>query len=182
MDIDRLLNELEDLIDAGSAVPWFGRRYVSEEEFHRLINAIRHELPRSIAEAAEVMADRDRILRQAQEQAREIIDQAHAAAGQERREAREQIEKMLSEDGVVRAAQERADEIVRRAEHEAASIRADAQAWAAALFTRIEQEINRAASGVAQSKAALESQLNQEIRSPRPVGIPPGGATESAKE
>ena len=92
MDIDRLLNELEDLIEGGSSVPWFGRRYVSEEDFHRLINAIRHDLPRSIAEAAEITSERDRILRQAQEQARDIIDQAHAAAGQALREAREQVE------------------------------------------------------------------------------------------
>lgn len=178
MDIDRLLNELEDLIEGGSSVPWFGRRYVSEEDFHRLINAIRHDLPRSIAEAAEITSERDRILRQAQEQARDIIDQAHAAAGQELREAREQVEEMLSQEAVVHAAKQRADEIVRSAEHEAASRRADIQAWSAALFARIEQEVNRAASTVAQSRAALESQFSQEFRSPRSVPGVPSGPTD----
>ncbi|MBD3177313.1 MAG: hypothetical protein GF320_19235 [Armatimonadia bacterium] len=169
MDIDRLLNELEDLIDAGSSVPWFGRRYVSEEDFHRLVNAIRHELPRSIAEASEITSERDRLLRQAQEQARKIIDEAHAAASEERREAREQVEQMLSQDSVVQAAAQRAEEITRRAEQEAASIRADTQAWVAALFARIENEVNRMAGTVAQSKAALESQVNQEYASSRPI-------------
>lgn len=179
MDIDRLLSELEDLINEGRSVPWFGRRYVSEEDFHRLINAIRHDLPRSIAEAAEITAERDRILRQAQEQAREIIDQAHAAAGQELREGREQVEQMLSQEGIVKAAVLRADEIVRTAEHEAASRRAETQAWSVALFSRLEQEIGRAASTVSQGKAALESQFNQEFRSPRSAPAQPEEPTNS---
>ena len=85
---------------------------------------------------------------------------------------------MLSQEAVVHAAKQRADEIVRSAEHEAASRRADIQAWSAALFARIEQEVNRAASTVAQSKAALESQFSQEFRSPRSVPGVPSGPTD----
>ena len=166
IEIDQCLNELEDLVEGGSSVPWFGRRYVSEEQFHRIVNNIRHALPRSIAEAAEITTQRDEILATAREQAKEILDQAHSQAIQETERARTTADEMISRESVVREAGRRAEEMVRQADHEAASIRAETQVWLAGLFSRLENELGRIVEATTESKTALEAQLN---RPPRPV-------------
>lgn len=173
MEIESLLGELEDLLEGGSMLPWFGRRYVREAEFHRLVNAIRHSLPKEITEAGEVTMQRDRILRQAHDQAREILDQANRQALQQLEEARVQCETLVANESIVRQAQRTAEATVRQADQDAAAVRADTERWLQSLFTRLEHEVGRMGQAVAEARHATQvaaSRASQPVPAPADVG------------
>ncbi len=172
MEIESLLGELEDLIEGGSMLPWFGRRYVREDEFHRLVNAIRHGLPKEISEAGEVTMQRDRILRQAHDQAREILDQANRQALGQLEEARLQCEALVAQENVVRQAQRTAEATVRQADQDAVAVRADTERWLQSLFTRLEHEVVRVNQAIAEARHATQVQATRSA----PVAPPPEGA------
>ena len=76
-------------------------RLVDAHECERLIDQIRISVPSSIKESERTIAERDRILADAQSQAQHLVGQAQ-----------EQATVLMSQEGVIRAAQEEAERII----------------------------------------------------------------------
>ena len=75
MDIQHLVDRLEDLIDEGRHL--FGTKYtmVDEERALEIIDQMRISVPEEIEKAARIMAQRDRILAEAHEEAARIVQE-----------------------------------------------------------------------------------------------------------
>src|SRR5687768_798095 len=82
MDIQHLVDRLEDLIDEGRHMPFSKFTMVDEERALELIDQMRISIPEEIEKAARVLAQRDRVLAQANEEAARIVQQARERGDQ----------------------------------------------------------------------------------------------------
>jgi dsDNA-specific endonuclease/ATPase MutS2 len=137
MDIQHLVDRLEDLIDEGRHMPFSKFTLGDEERALEIIDQMRISIPEEIEKAARVIAQRDRILAQANEEAARIVQQA-----------REQGMQLLDREATVQAAQSRAANIIEEARQEAEIITADADKYVLETLTRLEQQLNRALAQV----------------------------------
>lgn len=118
-DIMFLLERLEELLGAGSGLPFTRRRLVDDEECLAIVEQIRLSLPQEIRQARRVNTEREALLDEAQARAAQIVRAAET-------DARERIQ----EHHIARRAEERAQEIVAQADRRAAQMRREADEYA----------------------------------------------------
>lgn len=132
MDILHLIDRLEEMATEGRRLPVGGGAVISRQRLLDLIDRMRVAVPREVYDSREVIEKRDEVLRLAEEQAAQLLD-----------EARADIEQRLQETEIVKAAEERsrellteaqsrAQELVRSAEEQARGRLDDAQESAGA--------------------------------------------------
>lgn len=133
MDIQHLVDRLEDLIDEGRHI--FGTKLtmIDEERALEIIDQMRISIPEEIEKAARVLAQRDRILAQANEEAARIVQLA-----------RERGDQLVDREAMVQAAQSRAANVVEQARQEAEQITRDADNYVVETLARLEQQLSRA--------------------------------------
>ena len=125
---------------------------IPDEEFFRLTQAIREQLPAEISEARAMIEKRDLILKNAQEEHKRIMDSA------ERR-----LEDLASEDTVVAVAKQEAERILESAAYESESIKRDAMVYTAELLSDIEKQFDTVIQTVRKSRSFLDQQINQDV-------------------
>lgn len=170
MDIQHLVDRLEDLIDEGRHL--FGTKYtmIDEERALEIIDQMRISVPEEIEKAARIMAQRDRILAEAHEEAARIVQ-----------EHRKKAENLLDQDTTVHAAQARADSIKEQAKQEAARITAEADEYVMQILSHLEQQLVRDLGEIRNGITVLKQQkpyndLNEQSQAQyvdkQPVEIP----------
>ena len=119
MDVMYLLERLEEVLGAGTRLPFTSRALVDDEECFEIIDQIRLSLPQEIRQARKVNADRDA-----------VIDQAQAQAEQTLRNAEEQARELVREHHISREAHAESEEIIAQAERKAAQVRREVDEYA----------------------------------------------------
>lgn len=76
MNIEEILEEIDTVLLEASRVPFTNKRVIEEDDLARLLDELREILPEEIAEAKEIIKERQRILDDAQREAKNIIEQA----------------------------------------------------------------------------------------------------------
>ncbi len=162
MDIQHLVDRLEDLIDEGRHI--FGTKLtmVDEERALEIIDQMRISIPEEIEKAARVLAQRDRVLAQANEEAARIVQMA-----------REKGEVLVDREAMVQAAQSRAANIVEQARQEAEQIMSDADNYVLDTLARLEQQLGKALTvvrnGINEVNSPVQSQQIPPVQFPAPV-------------
>lgn len=130
MDIQHLVDRLEDLIDDGRHI--FGTRFtmIDEERALEIIDQMRISIPEEIEKSSRILAQRERILAEANEEAARIIQQS-----------RRKGDELIDREATVQAAQQRADMIIEQARQEAGKITAEADTYVMQVLGRLEQEL-----------------------------------------
>lgn len=132
MDILHLVDRLEELLNQSRAL-WFTHNVIIDEErMLDIIDQMRVAIPEEIKKAQQLLAQRDRILAQAQEEANRTIVIA-----------REKSDQLVERDAIVQAAQSRADQVMEQARSEADKTRGDADQYILDSLTRLEVELDR---------------------------------------
>ena len=119
MDTRKLLEELENVIDSATEVPFSNKKMVDKDEIERLIDAINQSLPNELESARRIVADKERILLDAEKKADDTIAQA-----------KDYIARITEESELVKQAQERANEVVTSANHSAEELRSSSVTYA----------------------------------------------------
>ncbi len=147
MDIQHLVDRLEDLVDEGRHV--FGTKYtmVDEERTLEIIDQMRISIPEEIEKAARILAQRDRILAEAHEEAARIVQ-----------EHRKKAESLLDQDSTVHAAQARADSIKEQAKQEASRITAEADEYVMQILSNLENQLVRDLGEIRNGITVLQQQ------------------------
>ncbi|MEI6111026.1 MAG: hypothetical protein WCP63_05045, partial [Cyanobium sp. ELA712] len=70
------LDQLEDIVLEGSRIPFSGGRLVNEQDAIETMDALRAALPVQIAQAEDLLSQRDSFIEKARQQAEEILTQA----------------------------------------------------------------------------------------------------------
>jgi vacuolar-type H+-ATPase subunit H len=123
MDLLNLIDEVEDIVEAGTGVPLTGKVMIDKDELLDIIKEIRIKLPDEIKQAAWIKEERQRIIDEAQKTSTSMISEAET-----------RLEELIDREEVIKQANQRAEEIVRRAELSSEEIRNGALEYADELL------------------------------------------------
>lgn len=149
MDIQHLVDRLEDLIDEGRHLPFSKFTMIDEERALEIIDQMRISIPEEIEKASRILAQRDRVLAQANEEAARLLQQARAKG-----------EEMLTEDVNVQAAQNMAANIIEQANQEVARIKAEADQYIFSVLSKLEQTLQGNLNTVRNGINAVRKPIN----------------------
>jgi cell division septum initiation protein DivIVA len=137
VDILHLIDRLEEIFNQSRPI-WFTHNViVDEDRMLDLIDQMRVAIPEEIKKAQQVLAQRDRILAQAQEEGNRTIAIA-----------REKQDQLVERDAIVQSAHARANEILAQAQIERDNARGEVDQYALETLRRLEMELERFANQV----------------------------------
>ncbi len=118
MDVLQLLEELEDIIESGSTIPFVSKVMVDQGELLEIIKEIRIHLPDEMKQALWIKEERQRILSEAQQEGEQIIQ-----------EAKKHADELVDEDEIVQMARKKAEDIILQAQQGAKDMRISAREY-----------------------------------------------------
>ncbi|HHX09443.1 MAG TPA: hypothetical protein GX730_08470 [Chloroflexi bacterium] len=151
MDILHLVDRLEELFNNSKPIPLSRNVVVDENAFMDIIDQMRISIPDEIKKAQQVIAQKDRILAQAQEEANRTVSIA-----------REKSERMVEKSDVYQSAQSKADDIIRQAELDAEQSQHDADRYVVDTLAGLERELKRILAQVENGINSLKPEENEE--------------------
>ncbi|MCC6259560.1 MAG: hypothetical protein IT311_01755 [Anaerolineales bacterium] len=141
MDILQLIDRLEELFNDAKAVPFTHNVIVDEDRMLELIDQMRIAIPEEVKKAQQVVAQRDRVMAQAQEEANRTLQLA-----------RDKADQYVQKDVIVQEAQRRAEQIISQARGEAEATRAEADNYVVDTLMQLQDQIaklsNQVSNGV----------------------------------
>lgn len=146
-NIDDILEQLDDMLDAAWAMPLSGGKVVVDgDKVRDLLDSVRANLPSEIRQARAIVNDRTEIVNTAKKEAEAII-----------RNAEERRNQILSHEEIVVQAQERANEIHAQTQKRARDMRRTAQEYAEEVLRRTEENLTQQVNQVRQARVSLRS-------------------------
>lgn len=149
MQIERVLDKLEEEIRGGKKALFGNMRAVDDTKCLEYIASIRNLLPSSITEARVILQDKENIIGDAHDKARDILNKARAEA-----------EQMVAEDRIVGEARRRADAILSDAERRADELTADCYHGIMDMFDSAENNLRDSLQIVDKSKRELYDMMS----------------------
>jgi len=130
MDILHLVDRLEELFNESRPIWLTHSVVVDEDRMLDLIDQMRVAIPEEIKKAQQIIAQRDRILAQAKEEANRTIGLA-----------REKAEKQMENNELIQAARSKADQIVNQAHQEAGLTQQEADQYVVDALANLEGQL-----------------------------------------
>jgi len=155
MDILQLIDRLEELFNDAKAVPFTHNVVVDEDRMLELIDQMRIAIPEEVKKAQQVMAQRDRVMAQAQEEANRTLQLS-----------RDKAEQLIDRDIIVQEAQRRAEQLLAQARGEAEATRVDADNYVVDTLMQLQDQISK-----------LSNQVNNGIRMVQEEQVRKGSAS-----
>ncbi len=146
MDVLKLLDEIEDIIEGSSTIPFAGKVLVDKGEILDIIKEVRIKLPDEIKQAEWIKDERQRILAEAQKEADTMVE-----------EVKLHIEEMVEKDEITRLAHERAEEITSKAQINAKEIRIGAREYADELLKEVEENLKNVINTLGKNRQELNN-------------------------
>ncbi len=153
MDIMHLVDRLEEILNDSRQLPFTHNIIVDEERVFELIDQMRIVIPEEVKKAQQILAQKDRILAQAQEEANRTL-----AIAKEKRD------QMVEREAIVQAAQARAEQILSEAQNEQEIARREADAYVLDALRKLELELDRSLSQVRNGITYLQKDSTQSLR------------------
>ncbi len=146
MDILHLVDRLEELFNESRSIPFTHSVIVDEDRMLDIIDQMRVSIPEEIKKAQQLMAQRDRVMAQAQEEATRTLSLA-----------REKGEQFVGREQVTQSAQVRANEIIAQAQTEIEATKHEADQYVMDTLSGLEQELDRILNQVRNGIRALQT-------------------------
>lgn len=159
MDILQLIDRLEELFNDAKSVPFTHNVWVDEDRMLELIDQMRIAIPEEVKKAQQVVAQRDRVMAQAQEEANRTLQLS-----------RDKAEQLVQKDMVVQDAQRRAEQIINQARAEAEATRADADNYVIDTLMQLQDQIAKMSNQVSNGiRMVQEDQMRKASSSPSSI-------------
>lgn len=130
MDVFRLINEVEDIVEGGSGLPFSSKVMVDQSEILEIIKEIRIRLPDEIKQAAWIKDERQRILAEAQKDADTLMEDTEY-----------RLQELVDQDEITKKASKRAEEIITKAQTNAKEIRIGSMEYADSLLLETQENL-----------------------------------------
>lgn len=147
MDILHLIDRLEEILNESRPIPLTHTVLVDEDKVLDLIDQMRVAIPEEVKKAQQVLAQRDRILAQAQEEANRTLALA-----------RDRSEQMVEREAIVQAAQARASDVSSQEITRIEQIQQEADNYVLETLTRLEMELDRMITQVRNGISTLQTE------------------------
>jgi hypothetical protein len=159
MDILQLIDRLEELFNDAKSVPFTHNVVVDEDRMLELIDQMRIAIPEEVKKAQQVVAQRDRVMAQAQEEANRTLQLS-----------RDKAEQLIQKDMIVQDAQRRAEQIINQARAEAEATRADADNYVIDTLMQLQDQIAKMSNQVSNGiRMVQEDQMRKASSSPSSI-------------
>ncbi len=162
MDALELLDELEDIIEKGAAVPFSGRCILERDELLDVLQELKLKLPEDLKQAKWIKEERQRILQEAQAEADEIIKTVEKKAVS-----------MVDENEITKQAMIRGKQIVDSSTNEAIEIADSAYNYSDNLLETVEKvvlssmkELEQCVAIVRNNRSNLRDSHDQQFNAP----------------
>jgi cell division septum initiation protein DivIVA len=161
MDILQLIDRLEELFNESKSIPLTRNVMVDEDRMLDIIDQMRIAIPEEVKKAQQLLGQRDRVLAQAQEEAKRTLELS-----------RQKADQMVTKEMVAQDAQRRADQIITQSRAEAENIRADADDYAMNSLMQLEAELERITNQVSNGIRLLRDEQSRRGSSSASVSQP----------
>jgi cell division septum initiation protein DivIVA len=159
MDILHLVDRLEELFNESRPIPLTHSVIVDEDRMLEIIDQMRISIPEEVKKAQQVLAQRDRVLAQAQEEANRTV-----------KIAKDKGDEIISRDAIVDGAQARAEQIIAQARADAEALRLEADDYIIEALSALEAELNRllnqARNGIAKLNVEKQRFVEDTVQDP----------------
>jgi hypothetical protein len=155
MDILHLIDRLEELFNESRPIPFTHNVVVDEDRMLDLIDQMRVAIPDEVKKAQQLLAQRDRIMAQAQEAANRTVQLA-----------RDKSEELVQRDPIVQSAQTRAEQIIQQSTMETEVTKREADEYVLVTLTRLEAELQRLLNQVQNGIQTVQPQQTQNFENP----------------
>lgn len=153
MTIEKLLDNMENLLVEAARVPFTNKRVIEEDDLAKFLDDLRELMPKELEEAKHIITERQRILDEAQKEAQSIVEQAKTYCI-----------KLTDENLINKQAQEQANELVMQARKTAKDLQSDAVSYADEVFKHVLVHLERTLAVVQQGHRELQqNKKNQDI-------------------
>jgi cell division septum initiation protein DivIVA len=132
MDILQMIDRLEELLNESRPLPFTHNVIVDEDRMLDLIDQMRVSIPEEVKKSQQLLAQRDRLLAQATEEAQRTVNLA-----------RDKSSELVERDQVVQAAYLQAEQIKAQARLDSDAIRHDADEYVLETLRNLEMEMER---------------------------------------
>lgn len=147
MKMDEILDLMEDMLDNAPAVPFSSKKAMIEvDKMREFIDNLRYNMPSEIKRAKETLADRAKIIAEANKKAEEIV----AAA-----ENRAKI--LVANDAITKQAREQANDILSKARNMDKEIKAAMADNIASTLDTAERSLVRSLNEIREQKNAVRN-------------------------
>ena len=171
MDILHLVDRLEELFNQSKPIPLTHSVIVDEDRMLEIIDQMRISIPEEVKNAQQVLAQRDRVIAQAQEEANRTV-----------KIAKEKGDEIISRDAIVDGAQARAEQIIAQARADAEALRMEADEYIidslAALEAELTRLLNQARNGIAKLNVEQQRFVETEMNEPSEIEDEPQPSEE----
>ncbi|MFF6784484.1 cell division initiation protein [Streptomyces sp. NPDC012510] len=144
MDVQKKLDEIVSVVSGARSMPMSASCVVNRAELLALLEELRAALPDSLAQARELIGDRDHMVERARQEAERIIQGAHAERGS-----------LISDTEVARRSQNEADRILSEARQEAEDVRAEADDYVDSKLANFEVVLTKTLGSVGRGREKL---------------------------
>ncbi|MDH6624092.1 vacuolar-type H+-ATPase subunit H [Streptomyces sp. LBL] len=144
MDVQKKLDEIVSTVSGARSMPMSASCVVNRADLLALLEEVRAALPGSLAQAQELIGDREQMVEHARQEAERIIGQAHAERGS-----------LISDTEVARRSQAEADRILAEARQEAEEIRAEADDYVDSKLANFEVVLTKTLGSVGRGREKL---------------------------
>jgi hypothetical protein len=151
MDILQMIDRLEELLNESRPLPFTHNVIVDEDRMLDLIDQMRVSIPEEVKKAQQLLAQRDRLVAQAQEEANRTVSLA-----------RDKSSELVERDQVVQAAYAQAEQIKAQAHLDGNAIRRDADQYVLETLRNLEMEMERAINQVRNGIRTLQEEKPKE--------------------
>ena len=150
MSIDEILEEMDELLDKASSMPFVAHKKVIDgERMRELINDVRLNMPHELKEAKKIEFDCQRILNEAKLNAESII-----------RKAEERAAQLVSREAIMAEAKKKAVDMLTKAQAAAKNLQQNAAVSVAKMLNDTENYYSRNLQNIKMVKQKLSSTLS----------------------
>lgn len=157
-DINELIDEIEDIMDNASSVPFSRKVSVDPDEIFEIVRDMRDSLPTEIKNAQWINEEKDRILQEAENEARSKVDNANNEIKNFKEQAKSQYQRMISEHQITAEARQEAQRILEDANIQANKIKQQSYQYVDQLFSKSCDNFNQLAQSLEKNRKHI---LNQ---------------------
>ena len=151
MNSEKLLEDLESIVVNASKMPFTNKKVVDEEELLAIVDELKGAMPDEVEQARKVLAERDKIIADAQRHADSMVAQA-----------KDYIAKLTEESEIVRQSQEHANQIIQNANHSSEDLRNSSVTDAGQVLQYVESTLEKTLASVRQNREGLVQSNRQE--------------------
>ncbi|MDG9719360.1 cell division initiation protein [Streptomyces sp. DH24] len=144
MDVQKKLDEIVASVSSARSMPMSASCVVNRAELLSMLEEVRAALPGSLAQAQELIGDREQMVAQARQEAEHIIESAHAERNS-----------LIAGTEIARRSQAEADRILAEARKEAEEIRAEADDYVDSKLANFEVVLTKTLGSVGRGREKL---------------------------